>query len=314
MRIRPNGGRIVKAVICESCGVHTPVARPIASRFDNRPVELTGDTATTLGARDHARSQAGARVRGMPTIPPTAAEGLDPEVAATAIWDEILDAGEYAAHRLPRGAYLRLTDLDGDACGHVIVHNARQPAERLNLADTLKVQWQAYPTTGSRLLSDMGRTLLTITADTSGRHDALCGAPNRVDHEAKYGDGEVQGPYPNARDRLIVAALKAGLERRDVGPSIAFFKGVRVGPDGALGMTPEPGTPGAEVTLRCELDVHIAIANVPHVLDLRPDYPCTALRVVAWKPPIAVDESGDALTPEIERSRLNNLDWLGGCG
>ena len=39
---------------------------------------------------------------------------------------------------------LRLADLDGDACVHVIVHNAAPTGERLNVADTVKVQWQAY--------------------------------------------------------------------------------------------------------------------------------------------------------------------------
>jgi uncharacterized protein len=277
---------------------------------------MTSDTATTFGARDHARSQAGTSVRGMPTIPATDAEDLPAEIVAHAIWDETIEPGEYAAHHLPRGALLRLTDLDGDACGHLIVHNARQPAERLNLADTVKVQWQAYPTAGSRLLSDMGRALLTITEDTSGHHDALCGAPNRVAHEAKYGEGDVTGPFPNARDRLIVAALKAGFERRDVGPSIAFFKGATVGADGALELDPGPGRPGSVVTLRCELDVHVAVANVPHVLDLRPGYPCTPLRLTAWLPtgPSEGLHSDDPPTPETERARLNNLDWLGGRG
>ena len=57
---------------------------------------------------------------------------------------------------------VRLTDVDGDACAHVVLHNALLPSERLNLADTVKVQWQAYPTTGSALLSDRGRVLATI--------------------------------------------------------------------------------------------------------------------------------------------------------
>jgi urea carboxylase-associated protein 2 len=246
----------------------------------------------------------------MPTIPATDAD-LPADAAGTAIWDETIEPGEYAAHFLPRGALLRLTDGEGDACAHVIVHNARQPAERLNLADTVKVQWQAYLTTGSRLLSDMGRVLMTITADTSGHHDALCSAPNRGTHVDKYGDGEVQGPYPNARDRLIVAALKAGLERRDVGPSVAFFKGARVAEDGTLELEPGPGTPGSQVTLRGELDVHVAIANVPHTLDLRPDYPCTALRITAWVPD-GQPSVADVPTPETERAELNNRDWLGG--
>ncbi len=274
-------------------------------------METTNDTATTFGARDHARSQAGTRVRGMPTIPATEALDLPADAAGTAIWEETIEPGEYAAHLLPRGALLRLTDLEGDACAHVIVHNALQPAERLNLADTVKVQWQAYPTTGSRLLSDMGRALMTITADTSGHHDALCGAPNRATHVEKYGDGEVQGPCPNARDRLIVAALKAGLERRDVGPSIAFFKGARVAEDGALVLEAAPAAAGAHVTLRAELDVHVALANVPHSLDDRPDYPCTALRITAWLPAADADLA-EPTTPETARASLNNQDWLGG--
>ena len=98
----------------------------------------------------------------------------------------------------------------------------------------MKVQWQAYLGAGSLLLSDMGRVLLTIVADTSGRHDALCGASNCLRNAAKYGDGAVHGPHPNARDRFAVALAKHGLGRRDVVPNVNFFKGVAVAPDGAL--------------------------------------------------------------------------------
>jgi urea carboxylase-associated protein 2 len=275
--------------------------------------EVAG-TATTSGARDHARAQGMTRVRAMPTVPATAATDLPPDVEPRdVLWDEIVDPGEYAAHHLPRGTRLRLTDLDGEACAHVLVHNARRPAERLNLADTVKVQWQAYPTSGARLLSDMGRSLMSVTDDTSGRHDALCGAPNRAVHDEKYGDGSVSGPFPNARDQLTVAVLKAGMDRRDVGPSIAFFKGARVRRDGALELDTTQPRPGAFVTLCCDLDVHVAVANVPHVLDLRPDYVCSALRITAWRADGAAD-AGEAPTPEMERAAMNNVDWLGGVG
>ena len=72
------------------------------------------------------------------------------------LWDETIGAGNYASHELPRGAVLRIADLDGDACVHLVVHNAARPAERLNVADTVKVQWQAYLGPGRVLLSDMG--------------------------------------------------------------------------------------------------------------------------------------------------------------
>jgi hypothetical protein len=231
------------------------------------------------------------------------------------LWEEVLEAGEYAAHRLPRGAVVRLEDLEGDACAHVAVHHAALPDERLNLADTTKVQWQMYPTAGSVLLSDRGRVLMAIIGDTSGRHDTICSAPNRADHDVKYGNGSVEGPYPNARDRLLVALAKFGLGRRDLGPTISFFKGVRVGTDGGLLLDDAPAPPSTHVDLWAALDVYVSVANVPHVLDRRPDYRCTVLRILAWRG--APDPSEDherPVDPEVRRAYENTADWRLGIG
>ena len=206
---------------------------------------------------------------------------------------------------------LRLTDLEGDACAHVALHHADLPSERLNLADTTKVQWQMYPGAGSLLLSDRGRVLAAITADTSGRHDTICSAPNRSDHDAKYGDGRVEGAAPNARDRLIVALAKFGLEPRDLPPTISFFKGVRVAPDGALEFDEVPGTRPAFIELKAELNVIVSIANVPHVLDDRSTYTCTPLRLTAWRAaPTPPDDPRRVASPEGRRAYLNTDDWL----
>jgi hypothetical protein len=248
----------------------------------------------------------------MPTLPASDATDLPPGVVADdALWDETLEAGEYAAHRLPRGSVVRLTDSEGDACAHVALHHAALTSERLNLADTTKVQWQMYPTVGSLLLSDRGRVLMAIVGDTSARHDTICAAPNRATHESKYGDGRVEGPYPSARDRLIVALAKYGLERRDLPPSISFFKGVRVDADGGLHLDPCPGMAGTYVELRAELDVIFSIANVPHVLDERTTYACTPLRITAWRGiPTDPDDPLRSTTPEVQRAYLNTDDWL----
>jgi hypothetical protein len=66
-----------------------------------------------------------------------------------------------------------LHDLEADACAHVLLFRADQPWERLCVADTVKIQWQAYTGLGQQLLSDQGRVLATVTADTSGHHDAI---------------------------------------------------------------------------------------------------------------------------------------------
>jgi len=278
----------------------------------NRPSGSGGSTATTSAARNHARAQANTVVRGMPTVPATAATDLPADVPAhDVLWDEVLEAGEYAAHVLPRGSVLRLADLEGDACAHLALHHADLPSERLNLADTTKVQWQMYPTTGAVLLSDRGRVLAVILGDSSGRHDTICSAPNQADHDAKYGDGRVEGAAPNARDRLIVALSKFGLERRDLPPTISFFKGVRVDADGTLRVDDVPAVAPAFVELRAELALLVSVANVPHVLDTRSTYTCSPLRITAWRgEATAPDDPLRSQTPEIERAYLNTDDWL----
>ncbi len=197
------------------------------------------DTSSTVAARDHARAQGTRRAVFQPTVPAADAIGVvdasgAPVAPERLLWDDVIGPGGDTSRVLPRGAVLRLTDLEGDACAGLLVYNAAQPLERLNVADTVKVQWQAYLGARSLLLSDMGRVLLSIAADTSGAHDALCGASTRLRNEERYGSGGVHGERPNARDRFAVALAKHGLGRRDIVPNINFFKAVRVEPDGAL--------------------------------------------------------------------------------
>jgi urea carboxylase-associated protein 2 len=263
-------------------------------------------TATTHGARDHARAMAGTVVTTMPTIPSTAATDLPTGVApADVLWEEVVAGGGYTTVVLPRGGHLRLVDLDGDACAGLLLHRADRPAERLNVADTVKVQWQAYLGAGSLLLSDMGRVLAAIVEDTSGRHDALCGTSTRARNDARYGDGAPDGPHPNGRDRFAVGLLKHGFARRDVAPNINLFKGVRVLPDGGLAFEGEPRR-GRHVTLRAELPLLVTVVDVPHPVDPRPTYEVTALRVTAWRgePAGGSDRIRNA-TPETTRAYLN---------
>ena len=271
-------------------------------------------TATLEAARDHARRQVEEhRGSAGPTRPASAAIELPPEVGdATVIWDETIGVGGYVGRRLPRGSVLRIADLGGDACVQLLAYNAHQTAERLNVADTVKVQWQAYLDTGALLLSDMGRVLMTIIEDTSARHDCLCGVSNARTNTARYADGSASGPTPNARDLLALAGLKHGLSRVDIGPGINLFKGAVVEADGAL--RPDlAATAPCHVVLRAELDVILLVAATPHVLDARPGYDGSPVRFTAWRPPTAPEPDEDPLrhaTPERHRAFLNTDDHL----
>lgn len=263
-------------------------------------------TADPTGARAHARAMAGTRVDCMPVAPATASEHRPPGVEAEAmLWDETIAPGGYAAKQLNRGARLRLVDLEGDGCVSMLLFNAERPVERLNVADTLKVQWNAYLGAGKLLLSDMGKVLMSVLEDESGTHDAFCGASNAASNAARYGDGDNWGPHPNARDRFLLAAAKFGLGRKDVHPCINWFKGVTILPDGATRLV-STRAQGQSVTLRAEMDVIVILANCPHVLDPRRDYTVTPVRALAWRGEVTPeDDPIRNATPEGLRAFLN---------
>lgn len=229
-------------------------------------------TDSTSGARDHARAQAAAAVIERPDIPAS----VTPTLA------QRIPAGGYLNVVLARGTRLRLTDPFGAANAHLFLLRAEAPWERLNVADTVKVPWQAYLGPGHPLLSDQGRVLATLVADDSTHHDTLC------------------GPSAEARQQLRLAGAKQGLEPRDIGPTVSFFRGARVGADGSLSATGSAPA-GSAVELLVHLPVTLLVANAPHPLD---DRPVTALDVVAWQSPADLSVPVDA-DPEYLRAVEN---------
>ncbi|MEB3022411.1 DUF1989 domain-containing protein [[Mycobacterium] crassicus] len=214
------------------------------------------NTDSTSGARSHARAQARQADLRIPATP----DGVDP---TTVIWAESIPGNGYATKVLPRGSRIRLIDIEGGACANLLLYRAEAPWERLNVADTMKVPWQAYLGTGHPLLSDQGRVLATVVADSSGHHDMLC------------------GPDATGRQLLLLGAIKHGMDIRDVAPSVSLFRGVRVDPvTGALEFTGSAG-PGAALDLLIHLPVVLVVANAAHPLD--PDPPATGLDVLGWR-------------------------------
>lgn len=275
----------------------------------------TRETGTVRSARADARAQDGKVADAMPYLPasstPFPPQGVDP---AALTWAETVAGGNYTHRVIARGTRVRLEDVSGEACAHIVVFNALEPWERLNVADTVKIGWQAYLGTGHPLLSGDGRVLATIVADDSRNHDALCGTSTARANKARYGDSAPQGPSPSGRELFILAAAKHGLAARDLPPSVSFFKGVRVARDGGLTFTGSAG-PGTSVELLAELPLIILIANVPHPLDPRPEYTRGLLRVHAWRsrPTAQGDPCWDA-SPEALRCYLNTADYAAARG
>jgi hypothetical protein len=271
---------------------------------------MTGDTATPSGARDHARSQGDTLVSHMPTVPACAyADAPEHVDRARLVWAENVAPGGYSHKVLAPGTTLRLHDLEADACAHVLLFRADQPWERLCVADTVKIQWQAYTGLGQQLLSDQGRVLATVTADTSGHHDAICGTTTLLGNAERYGSGSPEGPSPAGRELFILAAAKHGLTPRDLPPSISFFKGVRVETSTGRLVWEGGSRRPAAIELKAELPVLVLLANTTHPLDPADDWHASTLEVLAWsgEPTRAGDQLWSS-SPERERAYQNTAD------
>ncbi|MEZ0069691.1 urea carboxylase-associated protein 2 [Streptacidiphilus sp. MAP12-20] len=262
-------------------------------------------TDTTYAARAHARALEA------PVERPAPPAGVS---ADDLVWAETVPGGNYTHKVLARGSLLRLADPLGAACAHLLLHVADRPWERLNVADTVKVQWNAYLGPGALLLSDQGRVLASITEDSSGRHDALCGTSTLARNRARYGDGSPQSASPAGRELLLLAAAKNGLGPRDLPPSVSFFQGVRVAEGGGLDWVGTAG-PGTSLTLRAEQPLTVLLANIPHPLDPNPAYHCGPLEVTAWRG--APTGPGDPIreaTPESRRAFANTDEFCAARG
>lgn len=273
------------------------------------PTRSEQPLADVARARENARARI-AESPWMPYLPPEEAPFAPDDVpAGELLWAETVAPGGYTHLRVARGTRIRLVDESGDACAHTLVFNAIEPGERLNVADTQKIPWQAYLGADHPMLSGDGRVLATIAEDTSGRHDALCGTTSDAWNIRRYGDAAPEGPSPSGLGLLTLAAAKHGLTARDLPPAVSFFQGVRVAGDGALEWLGSAG-PGASVDLIAELPLIVLVANVPHARDPRTDYVVGPLRVLAWRSRVTgPDDRAFAASPERERAYRNTIAY-----
>ena len=226
----------------------------------------------TLIAQNRARYEAlksagtGAAPKAMPRPTPRDAA---PIAADKTIFAETIPGGWYANYRLKAGERLRISSPEGTAAVALLAWNAADTSERLNHADSIKIQWTAALGKGRLIFSDMGRVLLSITEDSSGAHDVLAGGLNATGVARKYGDDPA---LRNTRTNFVLAAGKFGLTPRDIPPFVTFFAPVSVADDGTLSWRDGRRQPGDFVELRAEMDLLVALSNCPHPLDPAPAY------------------------------------------
>ncbi len=204
---------------------------------------------------------------------------LDP---ADAVYSAVIPAGESWLHLIAAGQTFRVVDLEGNQAVDTLFYNAHDHADRYDFQNTIRAQSNLYLTTGTRLMSSFGHVLLTITADTCGRHDTLGGACATESNQVRYALDK--GSMHACRQSFLNALLASdyGLEKRDIPNNINFFMNVPVTPDGVLTFEDGISEAGKYVEMRAEIDVLGLISNCPQLNNPCNAYNPTPVQVLIW--------------------------------
>jgi uncharacterized protein len=192
-------------------------------------------------------------------------------------------AGAYWMHIVKKGETLRLVDLEGNQAADTLFFNADRPTERYSATDTLREQRNVYIGVGTVVRSDLCTPMLTVVADTVGRHDTLGGACATESNTVRY--ALEKKTMHACRDSYLLALAENehyGLDKRDIAHNINFFMNVPVTPDGGLTFADGVSGPGKYVELRAEMNVIVLISNCPQLNNPCNAYNPTPIEVLIW--------------------------------
>ncbi len=230
--------------------------------------------------------------------------------ATDILWEETIPGGSAWSHVLKRGTALRIVDLEGGANAGALFFNAEFPAERYNMPDTLKAQHTGRLTANHALYSDMGRVLVSITGDTCGWHDTICGYADERAVLAQFGPATYQQHrnkfHRNAYDNFLMELQKYGLSERDLPANVNFFSKVSVDANGAMHFHDANSKPGATVELRAEMNVLTVIDTCQHPLDPASAYNPKPVHIeIRRAAPVADHDPCRTACPENQRGFIN---------
>ncbi|WP_138754697.1 urea amidolyase associated protein UAAP2 [Paenibacillus sinopodophylli] len=205
-----------------------------------------------------------------------------PRLEEDAIYDEVIAAGDGWMYDLQPGQVLRIVDLDGNQAADTLFYDADQPEDHYSAVATIAGQGNIYLTTGSVLLSESGKELLRIVADTCGRHDTVGGSCSAQSNTVRYSHDKLH--MHNCRDTFMLqlATRSESYSKRDLAPNINFFMNVPVTAEGGLQFADGVSSAGAYVELQSLCRTTALLSNCPQLNNPCNAYNPTPVRVLIW--------------------------------
>jgi urea carboxylase-associated protein 1 len=210
----------------------------------------------------------------------TALVASSPRNMSEAIYTHDIPAERPWSHMLKRGQTLRIIDSEGQQAVDALLYCLADPTERYSAQDTLRTQGSPYVELGTRLVSNKGRVMARITADSCGKHDTSAGCCSCESNAVRF--GEATKNQHACRENFILELSKYGLTKRDIVANLNFFMNVPIDPDGRFTVVDGISAPGNYVDIMMDLDVIFVISNCPQVNNPCNGFNPTPIRVMIW--------------------------------
>ena len=186
-----------------------------------------------------------------------------------------------AALDVRRGQVLRVVDVEGQQVGDFVCFNRDDLMERYSPQNTILFNRTIYPKVGAALVSDRGRPMMRLVADTVGVHDLICGSCSEEYYRNRL---DYHGPHRSCRSNLAEAMAPWGVGLHEIPFSFNFFMQWPVQDDGSVRPMAAPSEAGDYVDLVAEMDLVVANSACPSDITPTNAHRPTPMRFVLYAP------------------------------
>jgi uncharacterized protein YcgI (DUF1989 family) len=160
------------------------------------------------------------------------------------------------AFELAAGDVLRVIDPEGEQVADLVAFTRESAPAWLSSGRTFDYNDTLYLTTGHVLYSHRSRAMLTITADTVGRHDFLYTPCSPETFTLLY---DHKGHHPSCLENLVTNLAPYGIQLDGIPTTFNIFMNVEVGANGSLRILPPRSRPGDYIEFRAETDLLVGL-------------------------------------------------------
>lgn len=161
------------------------------------------------------------------------------------------------AFEMRKGAFLTVTDPEGEQVSDMVAFNADDRREYISSGRSIDYASTLFLTTGHLIYSNRSAPMLEISADEVGRHDFTLTPCSKDTFRILYDDAT---PHRGCEGNLAEALLPYGISVDDIPIAFNIFMNVDIdAQSGDIKVLPPLSKPGQRVVFQAKMDLIIGL-------------------------------------------------------